>query len=114
MDLSIRMATWTSPAAYFPWSHVQRALDDIDVHAYGVAMETAQDMFRGEASTCSTCGASPLALLWVCVSAPSEEWERGSGRVGFLTVCTACRRQVDFLVDEELTDLEAEQREASR
>ncbi len=114
MDLSLRVGDWTTPAAYFPWPHVQRAIESADPNVHRVSMEAAHDMFRGDASACSGCGASPGGLLWVCVSSPSDDWERGAGRVGFLTVCTTCRAQVDFLVDDELTDLEAEQREADR
>jgi hypothetical protein len=48
-------------------------------------------------------------LFWFSVSDPEAAWDAGTGRVGFLTLCERCQLQVDFLIDPELTEMQAEQ-----
>ena len=54
---------------------------------------------------------APMVPPSAAVSAGVEQldWDAGTGRVGFLTVCEKCRLQVEFLLDRELTDMQAEQ-----
>jgi hypothetical protein len=99
---------WSTPAPFFPWPHVQAQLEQIDAQVYRLAMEFAQEQFREEARDCPTCGHPAQELFWLGVDAPDEAWRGGEGQSGFLTVCTPCRAQVDFLVDPELTEAYAE------
>jgi hypothetical protein len=105
---------WNTPAAFFPWPWVQTAIDGADSAVYRHAIEMAQELHLGHARPCPGCGRPPGELFWFSVSDPEEMWDRGTGRVGFLTLCEDCRRQVDFLVDEELTELQAEDWRAGR
>jgi hypothetical protein len=56
---------------------------------------------------CRRCGRPAADLIHVLVLSPEEDWDEGTGRVGFLTVCVPCRRQVDFLDDEALSEAQA-------
>ena len=100
---------WQTPATFFPWPHVQQYIDRIDSTVYHAAIEFAQEQFLEKSRPCPGCGDPPSGLFWLSVTDPEAAWDVGTGRVGFLTVCKRCRLQVDFLVDQELTDMQAEQ-----
>ena len=102
------VSRWRTPAAFFPWPHVRRSIDAIDAQVYRHAVRTAIETDGHRAKSCPDCGASPENLAWVTVTSPEETWAAGTGETGFLTICRDCRRQVDFLVDPELTALDAE------
>lgn len=107
------VARWMTPAAFFPWPHVQKHIDGIDSTVYQVAIEFAQQEFS-DACPCPSCARAAAELFWFSISDLEAAWDTGSGRVGFLTVCQRCRLQVEFLLDQELTDMQAEQRRACR
>jgi hypothetical protein len=109
MERPMNVSRWTTPATFFPWPHVQCGIDQIDAQVYRTAMDYAQEELGGTAKACSGCGRSSEDLFWVSITSPEADWDTGTGRVGFLTVCDRCRLQVDFLVDPELTDMQAEQ-----
>jgi hypothetical protein len=100
---------WETPATFFPWEHVQGSIDRVDATVYRHAIRAAKDLFLGQARPCPGCGRDADELAWFCVISPEATWDEGTGRVGFLTLCNRCRLQVDFLVDRELTDLQAEE-----
>ena len=102
------VARWKTPAAYFPWPHAQQHIDGIDSTVYRVAIEFAQQEFPA-ACACPSCGRPAAELFWFSISDPEPAWDAGTGRVGFLTVCERCQLQVEFLLDRELTDMQAEQ-----
>jgi hypothetical protein len=104
----MRVARWKTPATYFPWPHVQQYMYRIDSTVYRVAIQFAQEEFPS-ARPCPSCGRAAADLFWFSISDPESAWDAGTGRVGFLTVCTQCRLQVEFLLDRELTDMQAEQ-----
>jgi hypothetical protein len=108
------MSRWKTPAAFFPWPWVQKAIDGIEGIVYRHAVKLAHDLHLGRARSCPGCGRAPSDLFWVSISDPEEAWDKGTGRVGFLTLCEDCRLQVDFLVDEELTELQAKEWRAGR
>jgi hypothetical protein len=110
MDVS----RWTTSATFFPWAWVQKAVDGIDSVVYRHAVAMAQELHLSRARSCPGCGRVPSDLFWLSISDPEEVWDRGTGRVGFLTLCQDCRLQVDFLVDEELTQLQDEDWRAGR
>jgi hypothetical protein len=99
---------WKTPAAFFSWPHAQQYLDRIDSTVYHTAIEFAQMEFPA-ARPCPSCGRPADELFWFSISDQEVAWDAGTGRVGFLTVCERCRLQVDFLLDQELTDMQAEQ-----
>jgi hypothetical protein len=105
---------WKTPAAFFPWPHVQEYVDRIDPAVYRAAIELAQEEFLARASPCPQCGTPAAELFWFSVTDPEAAWDAGTGRVGFLTTCKRCQLQVDFLVDPELTEMQAEQWRACR
>ena len=102
------VARWKTPAAFFPWPHAQRYIDHIDSTVCRAAIRFAQEEFP-TARPCPSCGRAAFELFWFSVGDPEDAWNAGTGRVGFLTVCQACRLQVEFPLDPELTNLQAEQ-----
>ena len=109
----MRVARWQTPATSFPWPHVQQYIDRIDSTVYHIAIKFAQEQFPS-AHSCPSCGRAASELFWFSISDPESAWDAGTGRVGFLTVCVQCRLQVEFLLDQELTDMQAEQWRACR
>lgn len=99
---------WRTPATLFPWPHVQRYIDSIDSTVYRAAIKFAQQELLAGAQPCSSCGCPAAELFWFSISDPEAAWDAGTGRVGFLTLCERCHLQVDFLVDRELTAMQAE------
>jgi hypothetical protein len=108
-DMGMNVSGWRTPATFFPWLHVQHYIDCIDSTVYRVAVEMAQERLITQAKPCPSCGQPPADLFWFSVTRPEEAWDAGTGQVGFLTLCECCKLQVDFLVDEELTDMQAKQ-----
>ena len=76
---------------------------------YRAAMEDARELFKEVVQPCPSCGQGADQLYWCSVTDAEVAWDAGTGRVGFLTVCPRCQRQVDFLVDDELTAIQSEQ-----
>jgi hypothetical protein len=107
--MGMSVARWKTPATFFPWPHVQRYIDSIDSTVHHVAVEMAKERYLAQAKACPSCGQAPADLFWFSVTSPEEAWDVGTGQVGFLTLCKHCKLQVDFLVDQELTDMQAEQ-----
>jgi hypothetical protein len=105
---------WKTPATFFPWKHVQQYINLIDAQVYHAGIAFAQELFLNKTRQCPKCARSAPELFWVCVTDPGAAWDAGKGRVGFLTLCKKCKLQVDFIVDPELTEMEAEQWRQSR
>jgi hypothetical protein len=105
----MNVTKWKTPATFFPWPHVQAFIDRIDAQVYHVAVEMAQQFLGDGAKPCPGCGCPPKELFWFSITSPEADWHTGTGRVGFLTLCKACKVQVDFLVDQELTQMQVEQ-----
>jgi hypothetical protein len=105
MDVS----QWTTPALFFAWPHVQQYIDRIDPTVYRTAIKFAQAEYLSHANPCPECGRAPSELRWLSVSDPESAWDAGTGRVGFLTICERCQRQVDFLVDRESTAIQEDE-----
>ena len=105
MDVS----RWMTPATYFPWPHVQRHIDDIEIIVFRIAIEFAQEQFLSIAKPCPKCGCEAGRLFWFSIADPEPAWDAGTGRVGFLTLCKICHLQVDFLIDNKLTEMQANQ-----
>src|SRR5258708_7941609 len=105
----MNVAQWKTPAAFFPWPHVQEYIQSIDSTVYHHAVKGAQEMLIAEARACPQCGRTAEELSWFSVSDPEAAWDAGTGRVGWLTICERCQLQVDFLLDQEMTEMQAEQ-----
>lgn len=105
----MNVSQWKTPSAFFPWGHVQFYIDSIDSTVYHVAIDMAQELHLAAAKPCPGCGRAAADLFWFSVSSPQEEWDAGTGEVGFMTICVGCKIQVEFLVDAELTQMQAEQ-----
>lgn len=103
------VTSWKTPSAFVPWPHVQQYIDSIDSTVYRTAIAFAQEQFLAQAKPCPQCGTPSSELFWLSVADPEIAWDAGTGRVGFLTVCNGCKLQIDFLVDPELTELQADQ-----
>jgi hypothetical protein len=100
---------WKTPATYFPWEHVQQYIDRIDSTVYHHSVALAQELFIAKAQPCPKCKCAAAELFWFSVTDPEAAWDAGTGRVGFLTLCKKCKLQIDFLLDPELTEIQAEQ-----
>lgn len=105
----MKVTRWKTPTTFFAWPHVQQYIDGIDSTVYHAAIECAQEQLLAQAKPCPQCGCEASKLFWFSVTDPEAAWDAGTGRVGFLTLCKRCRLQVDFLIDQELTELQAEQ-----
>lgn len=103
------VTSWKTPAEFFPWEHVQQYIDRIDATVYRAAVTFAQEEMLARARPCPHCGRAAAELSWVSVADAEVAWDAGTGRVGFLTLCVHCKRQVDFLVEVELTEMQAAQ-----
>jgi hypothetical protein len=112
--VEVDVSGWHTPAAYFPWRHLQTYVDAIDVQVYQAARELAQEQYLPAARPCPGCEADAASLFWFSVTDPEPAWDAGTGRVGFIAVCVPCRLQVDFFIDPELTQMQAEQWRACR
>jgi hypothetical protein len=99
---------WKTPASFLPWSHVQQYIDRIDSTAYRLAIEFAKEQFLAQSKPCPQCGNPASELFWFSAADPEAVWDAETGRVGFLTVCLRCKLQVDFLIDPELTEMQAQ------
>jgi len=105
----MNVSGWETPATFFPWPHVQRYIDQIDAQVYRVSIKFAKEIHGSGARSCPTCGRPSGELFWFSITSPEEDWDAGTGRVGFLTLCERCELQVDFLVDQDLTDMQTQQ-----
>lgn len=79
------------------------------MQVYGTAIQFAQEAFLEQSHPGPQCGRGADELFWMSVADAEAAWDAGAGRVGFLTVCLHCKLQVDFLIDAELTELQAAQ-----
>jgi len=105
----MKVSRWKTPAQFFDWPHVQKYVDGIDEVVYQAAIECAQEEFLAKAKPCPQCRCEAAKLFWFSVSDSESAWDAGTGRVGFLTLCKRCKLQVNFLVDKELTKMQADQ-----
>ena len=105
----MKVSRWKTPATFFPWPHVQEYIDGIDEVVHHLAVECAQAQLLGKAKACPQCGCEAAKLFWFSVSDPESAWDAGTGRVGFLTLCKRCKLQANFLVDKQLTKMQADQ-----
>ena len=103
---------WHSNDVHFRWDYVASAIATIDSTSYGNSIKLAHELLLDSANDC-VCGRSAPDLFWVCVATDRITWESGDGSVGFLTICDECQRQVDYLVDEELTRMQKDEFERS-
>src|SRR5262249_36753239 len=108
------ISRWKTQATYFSWPYVRKAVDRIESVVHRHSIKRAQELHLGRARSCAGCGRAASDPLWFGISDPEEAWDQGTGRVGFLTLCEECRLQVDFLVDAELTGLQAQEWRAGR
>ncbi|MDB5338796.1 MAG: hypothetical protein JWN70_4415 [Planctomycetaceae bacterium] len=93
----------------FPWRYIKRVLETRESF-FGASIEFTKAEFHDQAHACPDCGKLPDDLTWVPVDTAVETWPRGEGRSGFVTCCMECKTQIDFFVEDELTQLETELR----
>ncbi len=96
------------PAPFFPWNEVRAAWDSMDANLGGAPVRFAQELLGAQAHGCPGCETAAHELTWISIGTSEEAWRAGDERCGWLTVCTRCGRQVQFLVDEEITQLRRE------
>jgi hypothetical protein len=93
----------------FPWRYINRILTTRESF-FDTSVEFTKELFLDQASSCPSCSKSANDLTWVPVDTADETWVRGEGRTGFVTCCMQCKKQIDFFIDDELTEIEAELR----
>ena len=93
----------------FPWGYINRILATRESF-FDTSIECTKELFQDEVSSCPSCGKQANDLTWVPVDTADETWKRGEGRTGFVTCCMQCKKQIDFFIDDELTEIEAELR----
>lgn len=97
----------------FPWTYLEERLAEGFEAFWPSVLEMLQDEYGEQARACPQCGLPANELTWIPVVTCDESWEEDHGQVGYLTVCFPCRHQVDFLLEPELTRIEAETREVT-
>ena len=93
---------WKNPKGeekFFPWLQVLQEIEAEDPNLGSHPQKFAHELLGG--SNCPDCGMPAGQLRWVCIIAHDD-------RAGWLTVCTRCETQVEWLYDEELTQLRRE------
>ena len=93
---------WKSPKGkerLFPWLQVLESIEKEDAQISHHSQKFAHQLLGG--CDCPGCGKRAGRLRWVCLDRDRQ--------VGWLTVCTRCQEQVEFLIDEELTQLKREE-----
>jgi hypothetical protein len=82
----------------FPW-------DDVDASRRNATLQGDHRVEDGKsallhvASACPTCQKSADRLVWFYFDSPDWTWDHLCGRAGWMTICDACRRQVDFFLE---------------
>jgi hypothetical protein len=80
----------------------------MDVHLGRSPLDMARELFAGRVPGCERCGRPADELAWISIGTSDEAWRAGDQRCGWLRVCDSCARQVDFVLDEEMTRLRRE------
>jgi hypothetical protein len=111
---AMKLSKWKTPAKFFPWEHVQKYIDRFDPQDSPTGIALAQHRFGSGARVCPECRTPADKLLWCALVSPEKDWEVGSGKVGFITICKSCKLQVEFLVDDEATEIQDELWRANR
>lgn len=75
-------------------------------------VECLKDEYSARELTCPNCENLTGELEWFAVDTSIETWRDGTGQSGHLVVCLDCDHQVEFFVDEILTEIESEVRES--
>jgi hypothetical protein len=83
----------------FPWADVDAIRENRQFQRH-YPKRAAQRAFGGAALACPTCGLHALKHTWFYFESPEWTWERLCGRAGWMTVCDACHRQVNFFLDK--------------
>lgn len=80
------------PEDMFPW-------EDVDA-CRGQAAPDEENArlpkLRAKGSRCPMCRTLAADLTWVYFVSPASMWEALCGRAGWMSICDACRVQVDF------------------
>jgi hypothetical protein len=78
----------TTYQTLFQWEAVKPCLKD--------TLES--NNFKGHTS-CPKCGVKSEKLIWIKYSSPESSWEKLCGREGPLSICPACKIQVEFIIE---------------
>lgn len=95
-------------ARFFPWPEVDRARRSMDPSVSSLSVQFAQEDLGGQAKGCPLCHVPAADAEWISIGTSDEAWSAGDERCGWLLVCRQCGIQVDFVVDEEMTQLRRE------
>src|SRR5262249_43792549 len=104
------VSRWRTPAAFFPWRHVQRWINRVAPARLDECQKrSAWAEYVPRARPCRGCGRAPGDLRYFLVLRPEAEREAGTGKLGILVLCERCRLQVDFRVHRQATREQARQ-----
>ena len=92
--------------APFPWNYLNETLAEGYEAHWPTVLKELKEEFAELVSPCPLCELPARDLTWIPVLTCEESWEEGQGKMGYLTVCLACKHQVDFLYDETSTEIE--------
>jgi hypothetical protein len=79
----------------FPWEDVEGSRRNRRLQAKHPVSE-GRSRYLAEAKACPNCRADPDAVSWFYFESPKWTWENLCGSAGWMVVCDACKRQVDF------------------
>ena len=94
----------------FPWKYLHDTMAEGYESHWPTVLEMLKEEYAEQVAPCPVCNTAANDLTWIPVATCDESWEEGIGAVGFLTVCMSCRQQVDFLLEEICTEIEAKTR----
>ncbi len=61
--------------------------------------EIGRRRYAARAKPCGNCGKPPDQLEWTYFQSPGLTWQLLAGRSGWMTICRACKEQVDFFLE---------------
>ncbi len=74
---------------FFPWEDVDASRER------GVPTDMLRQL-RAEGLSCPQCDRPASEMTWIAFESPTWTWEQMCGRAGWLSVCDACRLQIEF------------------
>ena len=83
-------------ASHFPWEDVEASRRDERLQRrHARDLRNAMGEFKG--TSCAGCGRPAAELACFYFESPDETWAQLCGAGGWMRVCDACRRQVEFV-----------------
>ena len=81
----------------FPWDDVLACINSNENRAEKFKNSFPLKQVIEKHQSCPKCGVKSQNLYWIYFISPAWTWEKLCGRAGYLSICPACKIQVEFL-----------------